>query len=458
MTLTEIINELASTSSKNEKEAIMIKNKDNKDLKRIFEVTYSKDLNFFVRQFKVDLINTEGLMDINESIEMLVNEVASRNYTGNDARSYMTQLVQTCKEPELLLKVINRDLECGIQQTITNKVWKDIITDPPYMSYKLFKPELIKKLKFPAYSDVKQDGLYADVIVHKDLIIYRSRSGKELNFRLPESEERKLKELAEYPGESFVLHSEALVIDPSYPNGVQPREIGNGYLNQDPELIDSDKVKLVTWDMVTYKEYLARKSEDTYDIRREELRCLTQHLKSNHVEMIEGVVVNSISEIIDHFIACRKKGLEGTVVKSFTLLWEDKKVSQGIKIKNEFDAEFIVTGYIEHKKKPGWIGSLLVESSDGKIKFGVGSGLTDKLRKEPFENFKLKILTVKGNDIGCSESKDTWSVFLPRYVELRNDKTKANTFEECMEAKDSIIAVLKEIAEDLENKEQNEHY
>lgn len=458
MTLTEIINELASTSSKNEKEAIMIKNKDNKDLKRLFEVTYSKDLNFFVRQFKVDLINTEGLMDINESIEMLVNEVASRNYTGNDARSYMTQLVQTCKEPELLLKVINRDLECGIQQTITNKVWKDIITDPPYMSYKLFKPELIKKLKLPAYSDVKQDGLYADVIVHKDLIIYRSRSGKELNFRLPEREERKLKELAEYPGESFVLMNEALVIDPSYPNGVQPREIGNGYLNQDPELIDPEKVKLVTWDMVTYKEYLTRKSEETYDIRREELRCLTQHLKSKHVEMIEGVVVNSISEIIDHFITCRKKGLEGTVVKSFTLLWEDKKVSQGIKIKNEFDAEFLITGYLEHKKKPGWIGSFLVESSDGKIKFGVGSGLTDKLRQQPFSEFDNKILTVKGNDIVSSDSKNTWSVFLPRYVEIRNDKTKANTFEECMEAKDSIILILQEIAKELDKKEKHEKH
>lgn len=203
MTLTEIINKLASTSSKNEKEAIMLANKDNANLKRLFEVTYSKDLNFFVRQFNPEFyIETmSGNTEIIDSIELLVTDIASRNFTGNDAKDYMYRLVQDCKEPELLLKVINRDLECGIQQTITNKVWKDLITDPPYMSYKLFKPELIKKLKFPAYSDVKQDGLYADVIVHKDLIIYRSRSGKELNFRLPESEERKLKELAEYPGE-----------------------------------------------------------------------------------------------------------------------------------------------------------------------------------------------------------------------------------------------------------------
>lgn len=444
MTLTEIINQLASTSSKNEKEAIMLSHKDNQELKRLFEVCYSKTLNFFVRQFSPDTSN-KGLTPISKSIEMLVKEIAGRNYTGNDAKEYMTQLVQTCEEPDLLVKVINRDLECGIQQTITNKVWKDLVSDPPYMSYMLFKPALIKKLKLPAYSDVKQDGLYADVIVHKDLVMYRSRSGKELNFRLPESEERKLKSLAEYPGESYVLHAEGLVIDDSYPNGVQPREIGNGYLNQDAENIDSNKVKLVVWDMVYYTEYLERKSQTIYDDRRKSLEDFVEFIASKHVEMIEGVVINSIDEIIEHFMACRKKGLEGTVVKSCNLLWEDKKVSQGIKLKNEFEAECRVTGYTKHKKKEGWIGSLLVESEDGKVKFGVGSGLTDKLRQVPFEEYDNKIITVKGNDLVDSEGKDTWSVFLPRFVEVRNDKTKANTFEEILESRDSIIEVLKNI-------------
>jgi ATP-dependent DNA ligase len=315
------------------------------------------------------------------------------------------------------------------------------------MSYKLFKPELFKKIKFPVYSEVKQDGLYVDTIVYKDSVLYRSRSGKELNFTLPEPVERKLRELAEYPGIPYVLHGEALVIDDTRPNGVQSREIGNGYLNQYSEDIDKNLVKIVVWDIVSLEEYNKRKSNTIYDYRRHNLEYIVNYVNSSHLELGERLLVNNINDVISHFKACRKRGLEGTIVKDKNLLWEDKKVSKGIKLKNEFEAEYKVIGYIPHKKKENWIGSLLVESEDGKVSFGVGSGLTDKLRQLPFEYYKQKIISVKGNDLVQSESKDTWSVTHSRFVELREDKTKANTFDEILEQKDSIIFILEKCGE-----------
>lgn len=447
MTVTEILAHLASTSSKNEKEAILKSHADNSLLKRVFEVTYSKTLNFFVRQFSVDDLPEGAATPLEKSIELLVTNIGGRVYTGDDAKSYMSQLVQTCVEPETLLKVINRDLECGIQTTLTNKVWKDLIMDPPYMSYRLYKPDLVKKLKFPAYSDVKQDGLYADVLVYSDKVVYRSRSGKLLNFRVPDKVEKRLMKQAFDCDQCFVMHSEALVIDAEYRNGVQPREIGNGYLNQDPDAIDSDKVKLIAWDVVTMEEYDNRKSDIPYRARRSALKEIIHFVDTpEHLEIIEGRIIENVKEIIDHFIECRENRLEGTVVKSCSLLWEDKKVSQGIKLKNEFDVEVEVYDFVPHKKKEGWIGSLLVKSSDGKFDFGVGSGLTDKLRQIPFEEWKGAIITVKANDISRSETKDTLSLFLPRFIERRNDKTTANSSEEIFEAADSILIQLRNLA------------
>jgi hypothetical protein len=44
-----------------------------------------------------------------------------------------------------------------------------------------------------------------------------------------------------------------------------------------------------------------------------------------------------------------------------------------------------------------------------------------------------------------AEGKETESVFLPRFVEIRNDKTKANTREEFYEARDSVITMLRKV-------------
>jgi hypothetical protein len=74
--------------------------------------------------------------------------------------------------------------------------------------------------------------------------------------------------------------------------------------------------------------------------------------------------------------------------------------------------------------------------------------LTDAQRKLYYkqqEQLIGKIVTVRGNDIVSSESKDTYSIFLPRLIELREDKTVADTYEKVLESRDSIIDLLKMI-------------
>lgn len=451
--VTQILNELRSTSSKNEKERILRENVDNNDLREAFRVAYSKELNFFVRNLKVDL-KVPGLLPLDKSVNMLIENIAGRKYTGDDAKSYMTQLVQTCEEPETLLAIINRDLECGVQTTITNKVWKDLITEPPYQSYTLFKEDLLRKFNYKdAFSDEKMDGLYADIMVWPDVVVFRSRSGKELNFRAPVAVEEALMEYATKNG-PFVAHGEGLVIDESYPHGVQPREIGNGYLNQDSEEIDRDRVRLVVWDMVTMDEYIARNSKVKYAVRRASTRGMTLEVNiPEHFQMVRGRKINSLREAIEHFIEMRKQKKEGTVLKSADMLWGDNKTKKGIKLKNEFDVDLIVVGTTAHKKKEGWIGALICQTRDGLLEVGAGSGLTDALRKKSPDYFIGQVITIKANDITESDTKDLQSLFLPRlnykFVEIRNDKTKANSLEEVIEASDSLLELLQKIAEEI---------
>lgn len=452
--VTSILTELSATRSLKEKEAILRANADNDGLKQAFAVAYSKELNFFVRGLRVPFFTT-GLTPLSESVDLLVKNIAGRVYTGDDAKSYMTQLVQTCEEPGTLLKIINRDLECGIQTTLTNKVWKDLITEPPYQSYTLFKEDLLRKFNYKgAFSDEKMDGLYADIMVWPEQVIYRSRSGKELNFRAPEEIEQRLMQAAESRG-AFVAHGEGLVIDDDGHHGVMERAEGNGYLNQDPADIDRNLVRLVIWDIVTMEEYVARKSKTDYAYRRIEADLLVQEVDRRYnFRMVPGRKINSLKEAIDHFIEMRLQKKEGTVLKEAKMPWGDNKTKKGVKLKNEFDVDLEVVATTPHKKDPSLVGALICRTRDGLLEVGVGSGLTDALRKKPADFFIGQIITIKANDITKSETKEIQSLFLPRlnykFVEIRMDKTKANSLEEVIEASDSLLDLLRAIAEDLE--------
>lgn len=453
--VTKILAELASTRSPKEKEVILRRNEHNDGLREVFRVAYSKEMNFFVRNFKVDPATFhQGCRNLQESIDVLVEEIAGRMYTGDEAKDRMRNLVQLCEEPETLLAVINRDLECGIQTTLTNKVWKDLVTEPPYQSYTLFNEKLLRGFNYKgAFSDEKMDGLYADIMVWPDQVMFRSRSGKELNLVVVDGVKDALMLAAKNNG-AFVAHGEGLVIDDSYPHGVQPREIGNGYLNQDPSEIDPDRVRLVIWDMVTMDEYIARKTKVKYAERRQNARALTiEVFDSVHFQMINGRIINSMKEAIDHFIEMRKQKKEGTVLKEAAMPWGDNKTKRGVKLKNEFDFEVEVVDTLPHKKNPDLVGALVCRSRDGLLEVGIGSGLTDALRKKGHDYFMGQIITGKANDITQSESKELASLFLPRlnykFVEIRRDKDKANSLPEIIAASDSLLELLRAIADEV---------
>ena len=88
---------------------------------------------------------------------------------------------------------------------------------------------------------------------------------------------------------------------------------------------------------------------------------------------------------------------------------------------------------------------MICESECGKVKFKCGSGLKDSDRKKPFSFYEGKIITVKANDLTTSKTKDTYSLSHPRFIEVRNDKTVADSFEKVLESRDSMIDLLKRI-------------
>jgi ATP-dependent DNA ligase len=96
-------------------------------------------------------------------------------------------------------------------------------------------------------------------------------------------------------------------------------------------------------------------------------------------------------------------------------------------MKAELEADLRVTGFLPGSGKfAGKIGSLLVESADGKVKTAVGTGLNDEQRSLPFSEFENKIAAIKYNALITDKKTGAVSLFLPVFIEVREDKSEAD--------------------------------
>ena len=94
------------------------------------------------------------------------------------------------------------------------------------------------------------------------------------------------------------------------------------------------------------------------------------------------------------------------------------------------EVELKITGITPHTKKEGWMGSLVLQSADGKVNVNCGSGFTEADRRLDWSKNIGKVVTIETEGLIQDKRTKAYSLYLPVFVELRADKTEANTLEE----------------------------
>ena len=132
--------------------------------------------------------------------------------------------------------------------------------------------------------------------------------------------------------------------------------------------------------------------------------------------------------IADEFIS---EGGEGAVVKKLDAIWQDGTSKDMVKIKEVYDADLYCIEIKEGKGKyKGKIGSLILQTSCGRIEVDCGSGLTDLDRNKHPDEFIGKIIEIQYNKFIQSKKDKPASLYLPRFVEIREDKNTATSYGE----------------------------
>jgi DNA ligase-1 len=292
-------------------------------------------------------------------------------------------------------------------------------------------------------SEVKSDGRYVDIIVRPDSVTYMSRAGHVVDFNSPERDTA-LMQNAECEG-AYVLMGETLVSDGN--GGVLPRAEGNGYLNNDD--IDKTLLRFVVWDLVSLDQFNAKFCPFSRIDRIDNVSELVKNLELSgcqDISLVEYRICNTHQDALDHFEAVVKAGGEGVVLKNFKGVWKDGTSADQIKLKIIVEGELAVVGMTEGEGRlKGMCGALICQSSCGLVAVNV-AGLSDKLRKEFFDNPDTivgRIITLKYNDVVYSETTGLWSLYLPRFVEKRSDKFDADDKEKLIEQMKSAIDGIK---------------
>jgi ATP-dependent DNA ligase len=430
MNLNEFFNHLASDAGRNFKIAELEKHKSNDLLQTVIILALDPFTQFYIRKIPK---YTRGVHNIPlvQSCKQL-KKLASREYTGNAAIEMLTSLLEssTPDDAKVLERIIQKDLKCGVSISTVNKVWPELIHDYPCMLCSASDEKLISKFEFPAMVQLKMDGMRFNAIVKNGVVEYRSRNGKEIHG---------IKHLDQdfivlsgskncvFDGE-LVVNDKGIILD---------RQTGNGILNKAVKGtisdLESHKIRATVWDVIDYEDFTVGYSGVPY---RERFERIASSLRSDAVHLVEHQMVESITEAREVFDSYLAQGEEGIILKNGNAVWENKRVKHQLKFKGELECDLQIVDVQEGTGKyVGMLGAIVCQSGsdDGKtVTVSVGSGFSDDHRINLWHirrELLGKIVALKYNSrIKNKQGGD--SLFLPIFLEIREDKTDADNYKE----------------------------
>jgi len=422
MNIYQFLLDLARDAGRNYKIELLERNADNATLKEVVRLALDPMTQFYQR--KIPAYTTgQVTMNLEQGLNRLF-PLASRMVTGNAAIAHLTETLSslTADNANVIERIIEKDLKCGVSTSTANKVWPNLVMDYPCMLCSQYEEKLINKIKWPAYVQLKMDGMRFNAIVQDGKCEFRSRNGKEIQL-LGNLEEEFIKMAGDV---GCVFDGELLVMKDG---NILDRQTGNGILNKaNKGTISAKEAELVhatVWDLIPYTQFIDGRCATPYSHRFMTLKGMV--FQKEKIHLVQSDTVENIEEANALFEQYLNAGQEGIILKDTTGVWEDKRTKSQIKFKGELECDLKIVGIQAGTGKyEGMLGAIICESGDGVVKVSVGSGFNDEHRKTLGDEIIGKIVAVKYN-ARITNKEGEQSLFLPIFVEVRDDKNKADS-------------------------------
>ena len=380
--------------------------------------------------------------EIYEEFYNLCELLKSASAANDILRLKAASLIENCSYPkelkEVLVKILIKRMNIGIGAKLINKaIGKELIPDPSLMLAKddIDKIDNWKKI----ICEFKYDGVRVIAkISESGEIQFFTRAFNELSAIFLEKIEKEIRILADgktgifFDGEltDFDRKSVSGKVT-SILSGKSPKNIGDTFLFN-------------VFDIENNETLIIGKGKTKYPDRRSSLEGHFEGKEFQNICLGKKWELNTKDEIWDvykHIVEVEKG--EGVILKSPEHVYECKRSMEWIKLKEIKDCDLEIIGFNEPnsmsiREKKGWIGGFLCKTSDGKLSTSVGSGFSEELLEEIKNNnpetYIGKIAKIKYNML-IEDKNGLNSLFLPTFLEIRNDKTVADTFSKLLQSK-----------------------
>lgn len=428
-----ILNDIAATSARNQKEAILAKAIEAPLVKEVLKWAYDPFIVFGLTPPKVETTGHE-VFDLNSRfIWAMLHALANRKLTGGDAHQtvleWMTRLDQ--ESAELLWRILQKDLRCGISEKTINKVSPGIIPTFDVMLAHPFEEHRIDR--WPVAVEPKLDGVRVICLVKNGTAQFFSRSGKSFP-------------AVEHLGEGVVKMVEAVYEAlPREPKSVEYGQflsVEGGTIALDGEIVSGSFAETVS--EVRRKGEAATKAEYhifdvlpfghftmdgcnhiplPYNQRREFLRYMVSNFGGAGIKLIPSYFASSHDEIRAYYDRFRSKGLEGAIVKPLKGTYFKKRSHNWMKMKNQETEDLIIIGAFEGTGKyEGQLGGIICDRAGVEVR--VGGGFSDLERVELWSDHEAGKLVGRMAEIEYHEILESGSIRHPRFMRWRDDKMK----------------------------------
>ena len=431
-----IMNQLASTSSRNEKESILKNNQSNELLKDILAFVYTTEVKTGIKRKKLEKkVKSKSTITINNFYDL--REYLSIHNTGSDdvianIQEFLSQQEDDMKE--LYIQIILQDLRCGLKEKTINsafgyefiyihKLEKGEVAEPKHI-------QLLKGKEFGIYK--KLDGYRAEIEVGNNIVKIMS-SGGELYKGLTDIEKVLLD--ADLP--HGVFSCELLAIDNENTMSRTEKFNKTGSILRKDGIKHGIEVNVFNFipDDGFYKGYHPMICRDRKNLAKE----LVDKINSNLISNVDPFYVGKDIAQIDYwFEKMMEQDDEGIMVLPLDVKYNGKKsYQQMLKIKTEKEADLRVIGFEKGEKGKAFentLGKMIVDYKGNSV--NIMGGYKTKYNSEKYDDRLVrdyiwnnqdeivgKIVRVKYMDESINENGNI-DLRLCRLISYRDDKSE----------------------------------
>ncbi|CCG43320.1 ATP-dependent DNA ligase [Magnetospirillum molischianum] len=464
-----ILEQIAATASRNDKEAILAKHARDPLLRRVLTYAYDPFRTYGLKKLPKVAKRGEGQKFIgDEGPIWAVFDALAGGVRGAKAEKLVSDWLTLLDGDNATLfeRILLKDLRCGISEKTINGVIPGLVPNFACMLAHKFQAKRIKR--WPVRADIKEDGFRvlgfvqigrtgADGTIYDEKVGFFSRSGKPYttmdHLKAPLLEAVK-KLCADWQSGHFasdidtryVRHTNAtldglrVVVESEVVSNDSFAETSSALRKKDGV---AEGASMLVFDVVPMSLFDGDDQSNPdlgdYKVRHRLVAELIKRVPVGaKIQHMPSYLCGSEEELMALYERVRARGKEGIIVKPLDGIYERKRSYSWLKIKAEETVDLVVKGAYEGEGKyQGMLGGLLCDFEGVEVR--VGGGYSDEERKEFWRLYQhdLKAAEAWGCvgeplllgtlvEVEYHETTPDGSLRHPRFVRRRLDKPVAD--------------------------------